>query len=260
MTDYSFPKIPAHRRVVAVLPEEEIESLYEDDPSELLHAPQVHLLKYDPAMHDASLYPELQGLELHGLLEPGNILVQNPYAPDEYCLKNDALNQFSLRKHFHLSSLCKLLGAKSVSVVQVEVKSENSQATANLEAGGIGVSGEVSVERKLAERFSKEMQLSDRFSGGKPDVEAAREYLSRNRLLSDPVLVSLVELFSDVRNKIYERTIMCNVSSEANKNLSICGKLKMAKMRSLGSELNFDSANKIDIKVTLKVMFPESYD
>ena len=254
----ALPAAPAQRRVVAILPEEDIESLYDDDPSGLLHAHQVHLIAYEPQMHDPDRYPELQGLELRGLLEPGNILVQNPYAPDEYCLQSDALNQFSLRKHFHLSALCKLLGAKSVSVIQVEVESENSSVAANIDAGGVSVSGKASVERSVAEKLSKEMQLNDKFSGGEPDVQAARDYLSRNRLLADPNLESLVDMFSDNGNKIHERVLVFSASSEANKNLSVCGKIEMAKIRSLRSSFVSDSVKKMDIKVTMKVIFPKS--
>lgn len=257
MTDKILPDVAAKRRVIAVLTENEIEGLYDDDPSELLHAPQVHLLNYDEAINEPSHHPRLQSLEQRGLLEPGNVLIQNPYSPDEYCLHSDALNQFSLKKHFHMSGLCRLLGATSVAVTQVEVESEKSTVTANVESGGVSASGEVSLERRLAEKLSKEMQLTDKFSGGPPDVGAAREYLERHRLLSDPTMQSLVEIMEGGGNKIYERQLTFNASSEANKNLAICGKLELSKVGSLNVAFGSESTKTMDIKLTMKVTFPK---
>jgi len=68
---------------------------------------------------------------------------------------------------------------------------------------------------------------------------------------------SLVEIMEGGGNKIYERQLTFNASSEANKNLAICGKLELSKVGSLNVAFGSESTKTMDIKLTMKVTFPK---
>jgi len=55
-----------------------------------------------------------------GLLIAGNVLVQNPYRPQQYAVISEADEKFALNRFFIFSLLCQQLGAKAVQIRALE--------------------------------------------------------------------------------------------------------------------------------------------
>lgn len=253
----SFPSDPCNRKVILVLNQHDLEKCaYEVDAARALLDEEAYVLRFPVGIQD---HPPaaLQNLLDAGLARSGGMLVQSPYDADTY---EDALlasQRFALAKHMYFSNLCMLLGAKEVSVDQVEVRMRSSETT--VDAGGKrhGVGAQVTAEskEKEKEKFQAQMNLRDEFEGGPPDVTAAERLLRRTGLWSDPNMRSLLEMRRDGSNQLKARKLVLSLSSEAERNLNVVARLNVPTCLSISGEYKRVIHEQYDYLLTVLVRF-----
>jgi hypothetical protein len=194
----------------------------------------------------------LSSLDNEGLLISGNILVQSPFDTDTYVDAASALQQFSLDKHMYFSQLCQLLGAKKLTVNEINIKNVNGKSSFNLSSKVSLVDGKVSVEYEELEHLKSSLELKDAFEGSDPDVEAAKEFLFNHRLNLDPQMKALVQMRGN-NNPLKSRTLKINLSREAKKSLSVVAHLKIPDLFKMDTSFNkqVDENTEYELQVTI---------
>jgi len=155
------------------------------------------------------------------------MLVQSPYDSDTYEDASLAPQRFALAKHMYFSTLCMHLGAKEVTVEQIDLRTRTEKMT--LDAKGKQLSGSinVTVASEELEKFRTQMNLCNKFTGGSPDVAAAEKLLRRTGLRSDPNMRTLIEMRREGTNQLMTRKLVLNLSSEAKNNLNVVGRISI---------------------------------
>ncbi len=224
MTDNTLPDEPSRRKIVMVLKPEDIEALrFDEDGPDLLLNEEVHILSSHPSQPGSAV----QDLIDQGLVNPGAILVQNPFDKNLYQDKPEAVEQFALDKHLHFSTLCGLLGAREVEIKHIRQKKGERETSVSVE-GGIPVMGvEGSGESKELESFRSQLTLKDEFEGSEPDMEAATELLQRTGLSGDANMRGLLDIFQGQNIRIKSRTLKLNLTTEVHRNLKVLANLKV---------------------------------
>ncbi|NEO53919.1 MAG: hypothetical protein F6K54_13030 [Okeania sp. SIO3B5] len=147
-------------------------------------------------LYDESSQSFLQSLQQKGLIEPGNILIQNAYNPNDY-LKFDAekiKTEVIFTKWQHYTIVAGYLGAKKVELINQKDREFDSQKDFNLKSSFsifdlFNIGGESftkSVEKEL-------YKISAEFKGSLPDIESAKQYISENFLSQDNDINFLVK-------------------------------------------------------------------
>ena len=253
MTDSTWPNEPHRRKTVLVLNQPEIDALeYREGGAELLLNEEVHILP-------SSLKPSnsvVQGLFDSGLARSGAVLIQSPFDKDVYEDSKQAVERFGLDKHLHFSTLCGLLGARKVTVEQVEHKNAEGKTAFSIE-GGVPImgSGEGKIENEELTSFSNQLNLMDTFAGGSPNVPVAKELLKRTGLLGDANMRSLLEMCQNPNNPLTSRNLRLNMTSEVQRNLNVLARLDILAFLSLETDYNRHVREQTEFTLTIKVKF-----
>jgi len=217
------------RRVMLVLDESTInECLYDLEPEAkgFLFDPQSHVLQY-PLTVDEPDSQALQNIIDADLLRPGAVLLQSPYDRNAYVDLSQATDQFAIEKLRHFSRLCQYLGARDVTVEQVEVSKDSSSEVYELHGKAPVAKLDVKVENKVGNSLARKFSINASFRGGKPNTEAAEKYLRGKQLWGDVVMRSLVEQCADEDNQILEQKVVISLSSESKRSLGVVAKLNL---------------------------------
>ncbi|WP_152668447.1 MULTISPECIES: hypothetical protein [Pseudomonas] len=251
------------RRVMLVLDENTInECLYDLEPEAkgFLFDPQSHILQY-PLTVDEPDSQALQNIIDADLLRPGAVLLQSPYDRNAYVDLSQATDQFAIEKLRHFSRLCQYLGARDVTVEQVEVSKDSSSQVYELHGKAPVAKLDVKVENKVGNSLARKFSINASFRGGKPNTEAAEKYLRGKQLWGDVVMRSLVEQCADEDNQILEQKVVISLSSESKRSLGVVAKLNLP-AKGLGLTANYlDSAHSIEeylLTLTVKFDSPET--
>lgn len=250
-----FSDTPQGRRVIVVIDDNDYSKLLHHDEDELLRNTQVSVIRHSDFLSGEISHPIIEKLDQRGLIAPGKVLIQDPFSPDIYHEQATALTSISLQKHFHLSVVCKILGAKSLKVTQVDVASEQIHRRADALVNSPMVDVDLSYQEKLKQKLSKEMKLCEIWSGGEPDIESASRYLDKHGLDSDIPIKSLVDMMHHQGNKLLTREFSFYASSEANKNLEICAKIGINKINSIKGSFVEESTKLQDIQLRVAIEF-----
>ncbi len=194
MTFGIFPEDHNARRVVLILPKNEFDRCgYEHGVAADLMRPDVSVVQYEQTSK-LPQYAAWRNIVDFGLYRTGALLIQSPFDPDVYDNADHAHQRFALAKHMHFSTLCALLGAKSVVVSQVETATVNSSQSGKIgiAKGPVKLGAEVIAERKQA--FKASLNLKDAFPGGLPQIEHAEQHLRKHSLWGDQNMRGLIDL------------------------------------------------------------------
>lgn len=256
MATGSFPSDPRCRRAILVLNRHDFERCaYEPDGARsLLAEDELHVMELPPSSQGSAPVP-VQNLVDAGLARPGALLIQSPYESDTYEDASVAAQRFALAKHMFFSRFCMHLGAKEVSVEQIDLRTSMGKTSLDLKAGRSGVSAEIAVEGEELERFRAQMQLHDVFEGGGPDLEAAEALLRRTGLLSDPSMRSLLDMRRDSANQLLTRRLTLSLSSEAKSRLSVAARLKVPAYVKLSADYERVTREQYDYTLVVNVRF-----
>jgi hypothetical protein len=252
MSFRKFPEEPWQRKAILVVSQHDIQKCtYEDDGDAILLNDEVFPLAFP--VQDGN--PIARTLARSNLARPGVLLLQNPYDQDSYEDALDASRRFALAKFTVFSQLCMHLGARLVSVKSVEVKTTNMKNEFAIGAGYHGVDGKAKVAFDAYERLKAEMSLEDRFVGGPADIPRAQELLSRTALSADPVARSLVEMRKVSLNRLTQRTLTLDLSSETRRTIEVATSVKVPKFIKLQADYKRVASEHVDYTVKLDVLF-----
>jgi len=257
MNQSSFPKESSRRRVILVLQEHDVEKcVYEPDVGRnLLLDEEIYVLHY-PVKHESEAPSALKNILDSDQVRPGAMLLQSPFDREVY---EDALvapQRFALAKHMYFSTLCMYLGAKSVSVTQVAIETQDGKTTFNVAANRNGVGGgKVNIENERLKSFVNSMQLEDHFVGGPPDVNAAENMMRRTGLWTDHNLRTLLAMRSAGGNQLLSRKLVLNLSSELKSNLNVAARVNVPSFVKFSSDYNRVVREKYEFSLTVLVEF-----
>ncbi len=257
MTTGSFPDDPSSRKAVLVLQQHDLEKCaYEPDAAQSLLDEEAYVLQF-PVRLQGEMSSALRNIVDTGLARPGTILVQSPFDPDVYEEASLAPQRFALAKHMHFSMLCMHLGAKEVSVEQIDLRTRSGKTSFDVKGDrpGTGAQASVKAEAEELERFCAQMNLLDEFIGGPPDADAAERLLRRTGLWADPNMRTLLEMRRDGANQLRTRKLVLSLSSEARSNLNVVGRMKVPAFVRLSAEYDRVVKEQQDYTLTVVVRF-----
>jgi hypothetical protein len=224
----TYPSDPNERRVILVLPKYSIEKLrYEPDGQKMLLDEETHIIEYPLKNDDCASSSAWRDLLDSGLVHPGTMLIQNPFDPNSY---EDALiapRRFALAKHLHFSNLCRFLGAKEVTVKQIDEIVGTKKSSLNLSAAAPQGTAKVTVENEDLEKLRAEMHIHIECPGTGFNLAAAESLLRSARLRSDPIMRSLIEMRRDPTNPVTTLELQLSLSDEAKQNLNVAGRIEL---------------------------------
>ena len=224
MIDSTWPNEPHRRKTVLVLDQAKIDALeYEEGGAELLLNEEVYILPSSSQQSNSVV----QGLFDSGLARSGAVLIQSPFDKDVYEDSEKAAERFGLDKYLHFSALCGFLGARKVTVEQVEHKNAEGKTTVSVEGNRLTGGVEGKIENEELTSFSNQLNLMDTFAGGSPNVPEAKEFLEGKGLLGDANMKSLLEMRQNPNNPFTSRRLQLNMTSEVQRNLNVLTRLNI---------------------------------
>lgn len=197
-------------------------------------------------------------LDRRGLLIAGNILVQNPYRPEEYATIHSAAENFALDKFSIFSQLCQKLGAQSVRMRTLEETRGGKSMTVDIDGGNVitRAGGRGSALSAAAQTILSQKDMSDTFDGGEPDIRAARELLRENRLDADPMLRSLVDSRAHLANPHKTRHISVDLSQETANILMLAARVKTPAFFRIEADASSIASLSVHLRVDYVITFP----
>ena len=253
MTTGAFPNDPSGRRAVVVLDQHAIDNCSRNGETQILTDSETHVLVYP--IDDDDLGQALTNILDAGLDRLNTVLIQSPFDLNEYVDAAEASQQFALTKHTLLSNFCQLLGATRVSVTQMDIVTNGSVKTFKADGSRLVATAEGSLERTASDSLCSQISLVDEYPGGEPNVEAAETLMRSSRLAGDPNMKSLLQARKAAGNPLTKRTLTVNLSSEANKNLKIVGRLQLP-IAAFAAEYASAVKQTKEYTLTLEVLFP----
>ena len=255
MTTGSFPIDPGRRKALIILQEHDIEKCaYEPGAAQSLLDQEAYVLQF-PLRPQGDIPVVLQNILDSDLVRPGNMLVQSPYDVDTYEEAAIAPQRFAIAKHMYFSILCKHLGAKEVTVEQIELRTVLGKSTFSVKGERHSISGQVSIEAEELEKFGTQMHLRDAFKGGPADIGEAERLLRRTKLLADQNMRALIDMRRDGENQLKKRTLVLSLSSEAKSNLNVVGRINVPSFVKLSADYANTVKEQRDYQLTVTVRF-----
>lgn len=253
MTASTWPNEPYHRKAVLVLNQKDIDALrYKEGGADLLLNEEVYILPF--SLRNSN--PVVQDLIDSGLVQQDAVLIQSPFDKDRYENSKQAMERFALDKHLHFSTLCMNLGARAVTVEQIEKKNTEDKKTYSLQGGqSMRGTGGVKIEDEEVASFCNKLTLQDTFQGGSPDVPAAEEHLRRTGLIGDADMRSLLDLRRNPNNLLTSRKLQLNMTSEVKRNFNVLASLNIPAYLDLEAGYDRHLREQTEFTLTVKVDF-----
>ena len=252
MIDSTWPNEPYRRKAVLVLNQTDVDNLrLKKDGAELLLNDEIYILPYPPQQS----IRVVQDLIDSGIARPGTVLIQSPFDRNIYQNSTQAVERFAMDKHIHFTTLCMYLGARKVTVEQIDFKNTMGKTTVSLEGESMGVGGNVKIENKELDSFQSKLTLTDIFKGGSPDVPAARELLRQTGLSGDAYMRTLLDIRQNPNNSIKSRQLRLNMATETQRNLNVLANLNVPAYLSLEAGYDRHVREQTEFTLTIKVDF-----
>lgn len=242
---------PRKRKAILVISPHELERLeYTPEANELLINEKVHLLV--PSYGDTSDLEEK--LDSNGLLEPGNLLIQSPYNNSDYVLLDRASSTFALTKYLHFTTLCGLLGAREVTVEQIEVKTLTGKQIFKGSLGSSYADGKTDVTNRTFEEVRNNIKLQSKFGGSEPNVAEAEAHLLQYQLSNDISMKSLIDQRKG-KNPIKSRELTLSLSEESKRSLQVITDIKIPVYADLQMQIDQVKKEIYEFNLTIRVEF-----
>lgn len=256
MTTKPFPDDAQRRKAIVVLDQSDIDRCgYEDEGPALLLSEEIHVLEL-PVRDTQKIIQDIMDRDL---VRRGAILAQSPFDKDKYEDAIQAKELFALAKHLHFSTFCMHLGAREVKIEQIQLGKSSETKTWTAEGGAkikrVGASLDTSGKQDELDTFRSQLTLIDTFEGGQANLEAAEQLLRQTRLLGDPNMSGLLDMRRSGSNQLRSRTLKLNLSSEAKRNLTVVGNLKVPPFIKLEADYKRVIREQSEYTLTVTVRF-----
>jgi hypothetical protein len=189
------------------------------------------------------------------LLRRRNVLVQSNFDPDHYLEIGEAPDRLAHAKLLHTATVCQLLGATRVEVVQVERTEASSSATWTASASAtLRGSGSLQGESNGLARFVRETTLTHTFAGGAAKPERAQQFLDNKGLGRDQHLGALVEMRREAGNQLVEQRIEISTVEESKRLRKLAARCKLP-FNEIQGELNTVATREVEYRFMFTVSF-----
>jgi hypothetical protein len=215
------------------------------------NAPQVDTKVIALPVPEADLNQLVQLMNPSDIL-PGSILVKPDYS-DRFMSVEAFAEKHAERKYSLWVLLCLALGAKKVSVINVEevrLESEEHSLTA-AQVGGTspvmaGEAGFKSGQASLNDEARKSiLNIKVDASGGEPDLDEAERILSKHGLHKDDMFQRMYDMRSLKTNSLTKKEFSLDLSTDVKRVFDTSLKAKIKAMSTLyGGIAEFDKASK----------------
>jgi hypothetical protein len=203
--------------------------------------------------------PLAQRLVEAGLLTPGAVLVLSPFGTGTYALESEAELAFEREKVQLISQLCQLLGASSVrsdtSTLRIDEDVRKATAGVSKKIGRVTpykAKGAVTISEKDERRHN--LKVADRYPGGAPDLDAARQFVAKHRL-GDPEVLGLVTARAGA-NTLKSRRITVVYEGKQDRNLDIAADVTIP-AGTLAGTFRRSRTTRQRVSLDLDIQFPE---
>ncbi|HEY9826775.1 MAG TPA: hypothetical protein V6D19_15140 [Stenomitos sp.] len=242
---------PKKRKAILVISPHELTRLeFTTGGNDLLLSEQIYLLDSSGEV-TSSLEKKLDD---SGLLEPGNLLIQNPYDTSDYVILDKASSTFALTKYLHFTTLCGLLGAREVIVEQIEVKTLTGRQVFKGSLNNPFTEGKMEGVNTTFEEIRNNIKLQSKFGGGEPNIEEADDHLRQYQLSNDISMKSLIDQRKGT-NPIKSRELILSLSEESKKNLKAITDIKVPVYANLQAQLEQIKKEVYEFTLSVKVEF-----
>lgn len=202
-------------------------------------------------------------------IRAGNVLLKTQYS-DQFAPAEEFSESAAINKFLQWQSVCVALGAKSVSVKSVESTQVEEQSTtsldANLVAGimanELSAAGNHSTARANDALKSKMVTMEVKAVGGPPDLEAAKEIMTKNGLARDSLFQSVCNMREVSSNQLLSQSFMLDTTGDIKKTFDSSTKAKLsaiAKLYNASADMSFVEnsleKSKEAVKISVSVEF-----
>lgn len=203
-----------------------------------------------------------ENIDRNGFAIKDTVLLLSPYdrARTDYVPVQDAMRDFALAKYFTFCELCGFLGATQVALQSMTIDGRERRLSGHSE-GEITPFPFSSIEMDLeatseqAKRLQSSIQISAKFAGDEPDFEKAQSLLAGRNLARDTTMMYLLNLR---RRKLTELELTLDITSEANKKITVVSNVKVqipTQLMNLRSSLEVLNDSRENITLSIKVVF-----
>jgi hypothetical protein len=187
--------VPASRRRLLLLGNEAdlARIRLAQETRQLLTNPVLRFVRIDD--DDELSDPICQTLARNDLLQPRSLLVQLLASPNAYARLSETSDQTARLKLTTTVRVCQLLGAKSVQIKEVYLRSTAKDSSQSASAGvGPPIKIEASHSSGTVELGREALQVSYKFIGSAPNVDEAEQALATSGI-REPSLENLIAFF-----------------------------------------------------------------
>ena len=163
----------------------------------------------DVPVADDSPWPDLaRRLRELGLLDSPTLALRDPYDDDRYFRADDLSIELIKAKRNSYQILCKLLGARTVSVESITTYKytggKQLKGSASASVKGKGVKAKIAAEAEGSGVMVQHVELSQKNLGGPADIAAAEAFMRSRQLAWDADLTNLLETVRYAHNPLKE--------------------------------------------------------
>ena len=212
MDPYLMPKKPDERQVLVLLDQADIQSFaYEDGASKLIEDTNCAVIPVPYPEDD----PIINDMKKRHMFRKGVVLVQSPFDCSKYEDVSVARDVFPLDKQMFFSNICGWLGAKTVSVVQVEKHTTRRDRETKTEVKVAKVTnGRVDTKDVEINKLTQSITLNDVYTGAEPNIQEALTQATKTGLIHDPTVYALIKAREISGNTLMVRELELSLSSE----------------------------------------------
>jgi hypothetical protein len=232
---------PSQHKIIVVLSPKQLESLQQkNQSSQVYFATPEHLYTNSP----------IKNFQAIGSVEPGVILVQNPFDSSEYLPIDKASTAFTVTKYAHFTTLCGILGAQEILVESFEISTDKKTPILidfSFEAASLG--GKLNIDKSILNEIKKSIKERSTFDSRQADFNYAEEYLKRYHLSNDNMMRTLIE---QRRVGLKEREIVLKLSEQFEDSLKVLFNINIPELGNI--QANIERFQKEYHEITLKIV------
>lgn len=221
--------------------------------SSLLINPTVSLLNFP----DDS-YSELgQMLDTQRLLIPGAMLIRSPYNRQKYSLADKANENFLREKHFLTSLIAGLIGARLVSIQQIEIVEGDKAHAVTLDGKYHNVGGTVKIEDKETNSVLSDMHLIDEYAANSRQITEAWKICAEHGLSNDDNITTLIKA-AELGLLRKKRQVLLTVAHDARHAFSVAASLDVPTVVKIDIGYQQSIRNRREYRLLLNIEFHSS--
>jgi len=238
---FEFKEKPTERKIIVIIDYYTKRKLKLDPGDLKIEMNDPVMMVENGELSERDNYPFVVNLKNHGLIKPGEILIQDCYDEDNYFPATEAKYLTAEKKVMLYQNFFFLLGAKSFDYLELKEISDNSETQIK---GGIkgffkGLFGNANTEykTKIDDLLKSKFKINSEVREQKCNINKAKDFMYKYRLYNEELLKNILSNFED--GIVFNKTsVEIRLFQEVNRIISILGNINLD---ALGSFLKIDA-------------------